>query len=113
MLELESGSEAWSEALAELPMPWSLDFGGKYLQQLRQHLHSLDFTRRNYSSYDDNWYHTLNRAALALPPACFAAALEPPLLIKQNEENNTNWQEALNTFTEALRIRQRLAEEIT
>src|SRR5260221_2436752 len=81
VLELESGSEAWSEALAELPMPWSLDFGGKYLQQLRQHLHSLDFTRRNYSSYDDNWYHTLNRAALALPPACFPAALEPPLLI--------------------------------
>ena len=117
VLGLESGSEAWSEALAELPMPWSLDFGGKYLQQLRQHLHSLDFKRRNYNSYYDNWYHTLNRAALALPPACFAATLEPPLLIKQNEENNTNWQvgywqEALNTFTEALRIRQRLIEEI-
>jgi hypothetical protein len=59
----------------------------------------------------------LNRTALALPPACFAATLEPPLLIKQNEENTTNWQvgywqEALNTFTEALRIRQRLIEEI-
>jgi hypothetical protein len=119
-LELKQTSSDWSSAIAELPRPWSKDFGDNYLENLRAYIGSLTITTRSYP-YNDPWYQSLEVAAMALPPACFAAALEPAIVLKAEEDdkttNNLSWQiqywnTELTKFSEVLRIRQHLIEEM-
>ncbi len=103
----------WEEALAALPKPWSHSFGTLYLQQLRDYILSLDF-KKNYSPYYDPWYQSLSTAMCALPQACFTLALVPwtiPAGAQKATWQTEYWRNELNTFTEALRIRQRLIME--
>lgn len=103
----------WEEALAVLPKPWTHAFGTLYLQQLRDFILSLDF-KKNYSPYYDPWYQSISTAQCALPPSCFALALEPWTISAGEQKANWQieyWRNELNTFTEALRIRQRLFKE--
>ncbi len=103
----------WEDLLSALPTPWSKEFGDVYLAELRNYLGKIAVEVQN--SY--RWLTSVTIATTALPPACFAAALETWIL---PESSNTHtrwhiqrWHEQINTFTEALRIRQRLIEEIT
>lgn len=117
-LELKPTSSDWSSAIAELPRPWSKEFGDNYLSKLREYIGSLTITTRSYP-YNDPWYQSLEVAAMALPSACFAAALEPAIVVKAEEDDKANiswqiqyWTTELTKFSEVLRIRQRLMEEI-
>jgi hypothetical protein len=58
------------------------------------------------------WMPLLATAALALPPECFAQALESWRLPEQKDWNAQQWQRELGKFTETIGIRQRLMEEI-
>jgi hypothetical protein len=103
-----SEAEAY-EMLDALPRPWSAAFGAAYLHELHTFVASLDAK----STDAVPWDRTLPAAARALPPDCFAAALEPFSL----PEDNKNWYIAnfarqLATFADTLRVRARLFEEI-
>src|SRR5712692_6841903 len=110
------GRKEWEEALAVLPKPWSREFAEVYLQELRKYISSINAKKMN-SSYYDSWYQSLSTAIMALPPECFATALER-WIIPDADDDKTNWQieywrQELNTFREAIRLRQRLMKEIT
>ncbi len=106
----------WEEALTALPKPWSLQFSELYLRELRNYIHTLDF-KKNYSPYYDPWYQSISTAMLALPSSCFALAVAPWTIPTAEEQKATwqteYWRNELQTFTEALRIRQRLIKETT
>ena len=103
----------WDDLLAELPIPWSGEFGGAYLRTLRNHVASLQTGGKNYYPYSDPWYNSLERAALDLPASCFAAAVTPWALPNvANDWQIEQWRQQLQVFTETLRTRQRLIEEI-
>jgi hypothetical protein len=109
------GRKEWEQALAVLPKPWSPEFGDIYLQELRKYISSINPEKSN-SPYYDSWYRSLSTAILALPPACFARTLEP-WTIADADDDKTNWQIEywhiqLNAFSEAIRLRQRIIEEI-
>lgn len=107
----------WHKALFALPTPWSRNFSEKYLQELRSHIASLDF-KTNTSVYSDSWYQSIQRATLALPPACFVQASqswtvpEVPVDMAKHTVWRQYWQQELKKFIESVRIRQRLIEEI-
>jgi len=102
----------WEDLLSALPTPWSKEFGDTYLAALRNYLAKIaDEAQISYP-----WLTSITIATTALPPACFAAALETWILPESSKANTRwhvqRWHEQINTFTEALRIRQRLIEEI-
>jgi hypothetical protein len=100
----------WEDALAFLPRPWSKTFGEAYLGQLREYISTLKFDKKGSPHYD-SWYQSLAIATLALPPACFAQAIER-FVIPDTSDTHTQWQQALKKFVEAIRIRQRIVKEI-
>ena len=103
----------WDDLLAELPIPWSGEFSEAYLRTLRNHVASLQTGGKNYYPYSDPWYNSLERAALGLPASCFAAAVTPWALPNvANDWQIEQWRQQLQVFTETLRTRQRLIEEI-
>jgi hypothetical protein len=101
----------WDALLDEVPAPWSSEFGEAYLQTLRQHVASLELGKKNYYPYSDSWFNSLETAATRLPSSCFAAALETWPLPETDGWQYQQWHEQLQTFTNTLRIRQRLLEE--
>jgi len=101
----------WKDLLSGLPSPWSSEFSNTYLQTLRSHIASLKLGSKNYYPYMDAWFETLETAATQLPPACFAAALATWPLPEDESWQHQQWHEQLQTFTNTLRIRQRLLEE--
>ena len=97
------------EVLSHLPRPWSRAIGDAYLDGLRAFVASLG----KKSTSADPWDDTLGAAGLALPPECFAAALEPLAL----PDDNTNWyirnfRSQLDELADAIRVRRRIVEEI-
>ncbi len=102
----------WEDLLSALPTPWSKEFGDVYLAELRNYLGKIAVEVQN--SY--RWLTSVTIATTALPPACFAAALEKWTLPESSNAHTRwhiqRWHEQINTFTEALRIRQRLIKEI-
>jgi len=107
-----SKNAGWEDLLSALPTPWSKAFGDTYLAALRNYLGKLaDGVQISHS-----WLTSSTIATTALPPACFAAALETWILPESGKANTRwhiqRWHEQINTFTEALRIRQRVIEEI-
>jgi hypothetical protein len=98
-----------SATLTALPVLWSSQFGAAYLQQLRSYTATLAGRKPDYS---DAWLETLEHAATALPLACLSQALEPWQLTEPDNWYLQRWNDEIETFTETLRLRQRLAEEI-
>ncbi|HST87201.1 MAG TPA: DUF5691 domain-containing protein [Ktedonobacterales bacterium] len=95
--------------LAVLPRPWSIPVARTYLAGLRACVAALTAKSPNVSPWDD----TLDTAALALPPQCFDAALEPFDI----PADNRHWyiqqfSRQLDAFADAIRIRRRIHEEI-
>jgi len=102
----------WEDLLLALATPWSKEFGDVYLAELRNYLDKIaDEVQNSY-----RWLTSVTIATTALPPACFAAALEKWILPESSNAHTRwhiqRWHEQISTFTEALRIRQRLIEEI-
>ena len=107
-----SKNAGWEDLLSALPTPWNKEFGDTYLAALRNYLGKIaDEAQISYP-----WLTSITIATTALPPACFAAALETWILPESSKANTRwhiqRWHEQINTFIEALRIRQRLIEEI-
>jgi hypothetical protein len=103
----ESGLD---ETLKMLPQPWSVAFGAAYLQAARRYLATLAGSKKPDAS--NPWLNTLECAATALPLACLPQALEPWPLPEPDNWYLQRWLDEVETFTETLRQRQRLAEEI-
>jgi hypothetical protein len=123
-LAAEADREAWAlDAIADasatsepsldgvlgaLPQPWSEAVGTAYIAGLRSFATSLTAQSKSAEPWDD----TLEAAGLALPVACFAAALEP---LETPESGNwylQNFRRALDRLADVLRTRQRIYEEI-
>lgn len=107
-----SKNAGWEDLLSALPRPWNKEFGDTYLAALRNYLGKIaDEVQFSYP-----WLTSITIATRALPPACFAAALETWILPESSKAHTRwhiqRWHEQINTFTESLRIRQRLIEEI-
>lgn len=97
------------EALAMLPRPWSVPVTRAYLAGLRAFAGSLT----NESSSADPWDDTFHTAARAIPPECFAEALEPIDLPRDNRQFQiAGFRRQLDTFVETMRTRQRIHKEI-
>ncbi len=102
----------WEALLSEVPTPWSSEFGDTYLQTLRQYVALLKLSTKNYYPSSDSWFSSLETASTQLPSSCFTAALEVWLLAEGNDWQTEQWLQQLQEFTETLRLRQRLLEEI-
>ena len=100
---------ALDEELEPLPIPWTTEIGKAYLRGLYACCKRLTKTSRQVVAYAE----TLDRAAHALPQACFAAALEPVDL----PDDNPHWairqlRQQLDEMSETIRLRARLSEAI-
>ncbi|HZR44762.1 MAG TPA: DUF5691 domain-containing protein [Ktedonobacteraceae bacterium] len=111
VLQIAFDDSYWFQALAQLPRPWSKEFGEACLQALRNYAQT--FT--NSASY---YYHRENILELAassgLPLECFETALQTWELPDdtQNNWHIQRWQQKLAEFTEILKLRKRIIEEI-
>jgi len=102
--------DRWMHLLPSLSQPWSEDFSTIYLSKMREYARTLPQT----SQYNYQLTATLAPAALALPPACFDAALhkwEEPEEVKRDWLAQ-HWQQHIATFMEIITIRKRIIEEI-
>lgn len=97
------------EVLSPLAQPWSSALGEAYLRGLAEFCGGLDAKTKSLWPYDD----TLEMAARALPPECFAAALAPLTLPEGNKHwAMTYFRQQLDAFADVIRLRQRIVEEI-
>jgi hypothetical protein len=101
----------WDEILASIPTPWSVPFGTQVLRGLRDVVRTAGRTR---TSHPRVWSRALAHAALALPPACFAQALEPWDLPQPaaHDWHLHEWHRQLKAFTDTISIRQQVVKEI-
>jgi hypothetical protein len=99
----------WETLTQALPDPWTLDFAQTYLRGLRAFVSK----RLSSKTYDTQpWYESLPLAALALPPQCFAAALQPWEIPEDNDWRIQDWRNRLIRFTHLIGLRQRIIAEI-
>jgi hypothetical protein len=101
-----TGPEAVRPFLAELPQPWSTAFALAVLKRLRQVLERAD-------SQTSAWLNLLPVMATAIPPAGFAAALEPWRVA----DPDSAWHSqaiagAVDQWRKIIGLRQRFHEEI-
>ncbi len=69
--------------------------------------------RLSAKTYDAQpWFESLPLSALALPPQCFAVALQPWEVPEGNDWRLEYWRDHLNQFTYLLSLRQRIIAEI-
>jgi hypothetical protein len=114
---VRSKQNIWDQALLALPTPWSEHFAFAYLHTLRTYIATFKPETR-YSPFYDSWYQSLSTAATAMPATCFSAALlDWTMPVPEAEEQKTVWQfdywrQELKKFTDAIRIRQTIHEEI-
>jgi hypothetical protein len=108
VLQLRESGQDWMPAAASLPKPWSEEFGHTCLQMMHDHLRSLN----KDSDYDYNWVNFLKEMEMALPPACFAAALQPWEIPDVKQWIASYWKRELNTFESYIRLKKRILEEI-
>ena len=101
-------SEQWALVIEALPTPWSADFGDDCLDALRSYIFGLD----DKSYPGGSWQMAFTRVALALPPACFEAALGPWQIPEPTTWQIQQWKNQLKTFTALVRKRQQLHKDI-
>jgi len=88
-------------ALGSLHTPWTASLGARWIEKMRREL-------RQASVGASEFVLSLKLAALALPPECFASALEP--LDPPAAEGA--WERQLSEFAEVLRLRHDLFQEL-
>jgi hypothetical protein len=108
VLQLRESGQEWMPAAAALPMPWSEEFGYTCLQIMHDYLRSLN----KDSDYSYEWVNFLKEMEMALPPACFAAALQPWEIPDVKQWIVSYWKRELNTFEAYIRLKKRILEEI-
>jgi hypothetical protein len=108
VLQLRENGKEWMPDLATLPRPWSKEFGDNCLQIMRDYLFSLTKDSR----YDYEWANFLQMMIMALPPSCFASALQPWELPDIKSGIVPYWQKELSAFEIRIDIRKRVLEEI-
>ncbi len=99
------------DVLDMLPTPWSDAIGAAFVAGLRTFAASL--TPKSQSG--EPWEDVLDTASHALPPSCFAVALEPiplPEAPEGKRSNVTYLRNAIESFVETIRLRARIREEI-
>jgi hypothetical protein len=101
-------SEQWALVIEALPTPWSADFGDDCLDALRSYIFGLD----DKSYPGGSWQMAFTSVALALPPACFGAALGPWQVPEPTTWQIQQWKNQLKTFAALVRKRQQIIEEI-
>ena len=106
--QFPADSPQWQAALPTLTRIWSEAFAEEYLQRLRNYVDTLKTQMQPVTS----WNTTFAHAALSLPPSCFDAAMEPWDLPEENHWQTHYWRHELTTFSELIRIRKRILEEI-
>jgi hypothetical protein len=102
-------SQHWNRSLPLLAKPWGVHFGLSYLAAFREYLRRAQAVQ---SLSPGSWMGTLGIAGLALPPDCFAVALEDWPLSESDDWLWRRWHQAVRDFKETIRTRQRLMEEI-
>jgi Family of unknown function (DUF5691) len=105
---IQEQSEQWALVVEALPTPWSSDFGDACLDELRSYIFGLD----DKSYPGGSWQTAFTRIALALPPTCFDAALEPWQFPEPTTWQIQQWKNQLKTFMTLVRKRQQIIEEI-
>lgn len=108
LLQYPADSEQWQTALSTMIGSWSQAFAEYYLQSLQNAVAALTGKLQAVNE----WSTTLTYAALMLPPACFKAAMEPLELPEGSGWQLHYWRHELDTFTELVRTRKRILEEI-
>lgn len=109
ILQLRENGVKWMQALSSLPQPWNDEFGHACLHIVRDYLHSLTKDSR----YDYEWIRLLQMMVTALPPSCFASALQPwELPPEATSWIIPHWQKELSAFEIQIGIRKRILEEI-
>jgi len=101
--------DRWIEMSKALKKPWSKSFGDAYLQALRTMARSLTHNR---TMNQNHWSTALSTAATALPVACFDTALEPWIIPESISWQSHYCQQQIDLFSEKIRIRKQLIEEI-
>jgi hypothetical protein len=98
----------WYEMMDTFPTPWSPEFGYTLLDYLA---HVIDDSNAETAEIR-YWIWCLPNAARALPSACFIQAqmIEPSSAL--SNDTRQQWDRAIKAFTDTIRIRQRLIEEI-
>lgn len=97
------------EVLSPLAQPWSQALGDAYLRGLAAFCGRLDAKTKSLWPFDD----TLEMAARALPPECFATALTPLTLPAGSKHWAMNYfRQQQDAFADVIRLRQRIVEEI-
>jgi hypothetical protein len=99
----------WETLTQALPQQWTLDFAQTYLRGLRAFV-AKQLSAKTYDTQP--WYESLPLSALALPPQCFAAALQLWKIPEDNDWRIQDWRNRLNRFTHLIGLRQRLIAEI-
>ncbi|GHO96227.1 hypothetical protein KSF_062750 [Reticulibacter mediterranei] len=108
VLQLRESGEEWMPAAVALPKPWSEEFGHTCLQIMRDYLHSLN----KDSDYGYEWVNFLKGMEMALPPACFAAALQSWEIPDVKQWIVSYWKRELTAFEAYIRLKKRILEEI-
>jgi len=99
------------DVLDMLPTPWSDAIGAAFVAGLR----AFAATLTPKSDNGEPWEDVLDTASRALPPSCFAAALDPIPLPEAPEGKRPNLmylRNAIESFVETIRLRARIREEI-
>jgi hypothetical protein len=99
--------QPWTYDLQVLRQPWSKAFGDAYLQLIRDYVSSLN----DQLEFNELWQSTLTMAAIALPPACFVSALQT-WDIPEKGRYSQYWKQSVKTFTDLIKLRKRIQEEI-
>jgi hypothetical protein len=103
----ESGGD-WLSVVSFLPKPWSREFGEKCLQIMRDYILSLN----ENTHHDYDWTNFLRMMVMALPPSCFAAALQPWEVPDIDNWKVSQWKNEIFKFELEIDLRKRVLEEI-
>jgi hypothetical protein len=99
------------DVLDMLPTPWSEAVGAAFVAGLRAFAATLTLKSQN----GEPWEDVLDSASRALPPSCFAAALEPiplPEAPEGKKQNLTYLRNAIESFVETIRLRAHIRQEV-
>jgi hypothetical protein len=108
VLRLCESGEEWKSVAAALPKPWSEEFGHICLQKVRDHVRALN----KDSDYGYEWVNFLKGMVMALPPACFAAALQSWEIPDLKQWIAQYWKREITAFESHIQLRKRILEEI-
>jgi hypothetical protein len=95
----------WFQALEHLPRPWSPTVSRAYLDHVRRRA-------KRAAQVANVELQSLALAARAMPPECFEEAVQEWAIPEGDDYLLQCWRREVDRFTEVVRLRQRLTQEI-